>query len=275
MMNLKLLTLLVVCMVVHQTSFAQTDSLKFPDLNYPEYNGYKGKRNCDLPMAEAIFTPLARQVFNTPDEAQKMLFALEVLKDNCLSVAQIMKLGSLLGEENNRLNFLKKAAPYVYDLMHYGQATQILKTDGATNDFLRFARQQRQNGGNSNHSNNNNHGQNNNNNNNSNPTHITNTPCLSAISDAEYKALRRQVRRIFTNDLKVATAQRMIRKYRCLNVKQVKGILRLFHYENTSLRIAKFAYDYTVDKRNYMTLKRFFKLPSNRSSFTYFVNSRK
>jgi hypothetical protein len=98
---------------------------------------------------------------------------------------------------------------------------------------------------------------------------------LSAISDAEYKALRRQVRRIFTNDLKVATAQRMIRKYRCLNVKQVKGILRLFHYENTSLRIAKFAYDYTVDKKNYITLKRFFKLPSNRSSFTYFVNSRK
>lgn len=273
-MNLKLLTLLLVCMAWQQVSFAQTDSLKFPDLNYPEYNGYRGKRHCDLPMAEAIFMPLARQVFNTPDEAQKMLIALEVLKDNCLSVAQIMKLGSLLGEENNRLNFLKKAAPHVYDVMHYGQATQILKTDEATNAFLAFARQQRQGGGN-NHNNNNNHSNNNNNNNNSNPTHITNTPCLSAITDAEYRSMRKQIARVFTNDLKVATAQRMIRKYRCLNVKQVKGILRLFHYENTSLRVAKFAYDYTVDKKNYMELKRFFKLPSNRSSFTYFVDSRK
>ncbi|WP_299452637.1 DUF4476 domain-containing protein [uncultured Microscilla sp.] len=275
MMNLKLLIVCLICLVWQQASFAQTDSLKFPDLNYPDYNGYKGKRNCDLPMSEAIFIPLARQVFNTPDEAQKMLIALEVLKDNCLAVAQIMKLGSLLKDENNRLNFLKQAAPHVYDLLHYGQATQILQTSEATNAFLQFARKQRQSGGNNNHSNNNSNNNNNGNNNNSNPTNITHTPCLSAISEAEYKAMRRKVRRIYTNDMKEATAKRVIQQYRCLSVKQIRGVLRLFHYENASLRIAKFAYDYAVDKKNYMSLKRFFKFPSNRNSFTYFVNSRK
>lgn len=262
--------MLLVCIGWQQTTLAQTDSLKFPDLSYPEYNGYSGKRNCDLPMAEAIFIPLARQVFNTPDEAQKMLIALEVIKDNCLAVSQIMKLGSLLGEENNRLNFLKQAFPQVYDVLNYGQATQILKTDEATNAFLAHARAQTKNGGN-----NTNHHTNNNNPNNNNPTTITSTPCLSAINDADYKAMRKQIRRIFMNDLKVATAKRMFRQYRCLSVIQIKGILRLFNYETTSLSIAKFAYSYTVDKQNYLNLKRFFKLPHNRQRFVSFVNGQK
>ena len=269
-MKLKLFALLLVCIGWQETTFAQTDSLKFPDLNYPEYNGYKGKRNCDLPMADAIFIPLARQIFNTPDESQKMLISLEILKDNCLAVSQIMKLGSLLNEENNRLNFLKQAFSQVYDVLNYGQATQILKTDEATNAFLAHARAQAKNGGN-----NNNPNTHNNNPNNNNPTTITDTPCLSAISDVEYKAMRKKVRRIFSNELKITMAKKLLRQHRCLSVIQIKGVLRLFHYENTSLKIAKFAYSYAVDKQNYLNLKRFFKLPHNRQNFVYFVNSQK
>lgn len=273
-MKLKFLLFCIVALAWHQVTFGQADSLKFPDLNYPEYNGYNGVRNCDLPMAEAIFIPLARQVFNTQDEAQKMLIATEVLKDNCLSVAQIMKLGSLLGDDNNRLNFLKQARPHAYDLLNYGQASQILDGDETTNAFLKFVRSQKNNtGGNNNNSNNNN--SNNNNNNNNNPTVVTNTPCLSPISEAEFKTMRRRVRNIYSNSTKETTARRLLRQYRCLSVDQVKGILRQFNYEATALRVAKFAYDYTVDKKNYINLKRFFKFPNNRSNFVYFVNSRK
>ncbi|OJJ17915.1 hypothetical protein BKI52_29080 [marine bacterium AO1-C] len=275
-MKLKFLLLMIMSMVGQQVLFAQTDSLKFPDLNYPEYNGYNGVRNCDLPMAEAIFIPLARQVFNTQDEAQKMLIATEVLKDNCLSVGQIMKLGSLLGDDNNRLNFLKQARPHAYDVLNYGQASQILTGDDTTNAFLKFVRDQKSNtGGNNNSNNNNNPNNNNSNNNNNNPPVITNTPCLSPISEAEYKTMRRRVRNIYSNSVKESTARRLFQQYRCLSVEQIKGILKQFNYEETALRIAKFAYSYAVDKKNYISLKRFFKFPSNRNSFEYFVNSRK
>jgi len=276
-MKHQILLLVMMGLVWHQATFAQTDSLKFPDLSYPEYNGYKGIRNCDLPMAEAIFIPLARQVFNTQDEAQKMLIATEVLKDNCLSVSQIMKLGSLLGDDNNRLNFLKQAHPHAYDVLNYGQASQILTGDDTTNAFLAFVRNKKNNtGGNNNSNNNNNNNNNNPNNNNPNkPPVITNTPCLSPISEAEYKTMRRKVRNIYSNSIKESTARRLFRQYRCLSVDQIKGILKQFNYEETALRIAKFAYNYTVDKKNYMNLKRFFKFPSNRNSFEYFVNSRK
>ncbi len=276
MMKYLFLLLIITNLIGQQAGFAQTDSLKFPDLNYPEYNGYNGVRNCDLPMAEAIFIPLARQVFNTQDEAQKMLIATEVLKDNCLSVAQIMKLGSLLGDDNNRLNFLKQAHSHVYDALNYGQASQILERDDTTNAFLQFVRSQKNNsGGNNNNNNSNNNSNNNNSNNNNTPPKITNPPCLSPISEAEYKTMRRKVRNIYSNNIKESTARRLLQQYRCLSVVQVKGILRQFNYEETALRIAKFAYNYTVDKKNYMSLKRFFKFPSNRNSFVYFVNSQK
>lgn len=232
-MKLKFFALLIICLGCQGILRAQTDSLKFPELNYPEYNGYKGLRNCDLPMAEAIFIPLATQVFHTKDETQKVQLANEILKDNCLSTSQAMKLGSLFSEDNNRLNFLKQAYNHIYDVLNYGQATQILEKDETTNAFLKFVRtQKRQAGGNNNPINNNNPGNPGHNNNPNTPPVVTNTPCLSPISDPEYKLMRRKVRQIYTNDLKESTAKRMFRQHRCLSVTQIKGILRLFHYRN-------------------------------------------
>lgn len=56
---------------------------------------------------------------------------------------------------------------------------------------------------------------------------------------------------------------------------QVKELLALFSYEDSKLELAKYAYDYTVDKGNYFMVNEAFSYSSSKESLMDYIKNRK
>ena len=58
------------------------------------------------------------------------------------------------------------------------------------------------------------------------------------------------------------------------NATQVKELLALFSYEDSKLELAKYAYDYTVDKGNYFVVNEAFSYSSSKESLMDYIKNR-
>jgi|GEM_PF-6292820 len=72
---------------------------------------------------------------------------------------------------------------------------------------------------------------------------------------------------------RITTAKQVIQN-NCLLTPQVKDILRTLSFEQSRLEIAKFAYDFTVDQRNYYTINDVFQFESTISQLDEFMKSK-
>jgi hypothetical protein len=59
------------------------------------------------------------------------------------------------------------------------------------------------------------------------------------------------------------------------NAAQVKDLLALFSFENNKLELAKYAYDYTVDKGNYFMVNDAFSYSSSKEALMDYIKNRK
>ena len=56
---------------------------------------------------------------------------------------------------------------------------------------------------------------------------------------------------------------------------QIKQILGCFNFESTRLELAKFAYDYTLDREKYFTLNEAFSFPNSRQELSQYIESKR
>jgi hypothetical protein len=72
---------------------------------------------------------------------------------------------------------------------------------------------------------------------------------------------------------RITTAKQVIQN-NCLLTPQVKDILRTLSFEQSRLEIAKFAYDFTVDQRNFYSINDVFQFESTISQLDEFLKSK-
>ena len=59
------------------------------------------------------------------------------------------------------------------------------------------------------------------------------------------------------------------------NAAQIKELANIFSYENSKLDIAKFAYDYTIDKGNYFMVNDVFSYSSSKEALMEYIGTKK
>lgn len=233
---------------------APTPVMTFPVLNYPAVNMYNGSRNCDAYLAENDFMVFAQDIFNRQGENLRMDASLSLVSRTCLSVAQAMKIATLLSLENNRMEFLKSAYSRIFDEANYDQAQQVFNHQPNKFAFAEFLKAKRLAA--------------------LPPAPVVQPPAPCLVSSEQFRMLRETLAREGSSSSRVVIAKNQIPPMKCFTSQQMKEILNLYSSSIDRLDVAKFAYQYVTDKDNYfLTVSSLFNSSSDRENLSNFVAS--
>lgn len=73
---------------------------------------------------------------------------------------------------------------------------------------------------------------------------------------------------------KLRVAKQIIKTNQCLTVNQLVQILRLFDFDESRLKLAKFAYDYSYDLENYYKVNAVFDFESNKRKLDAYIQNK-
>lgn len=95
----------------------------------------------------------------------------------------------------------------------------------------------------------------------------------SCMTSGDFNAALSTIKKQNFEDTKLKTAKQ-VSTANCLNVDQVMQIANLCSFEDNKLEVAKFAYDYCIEPRNYFKLNCIFSFSSNGEEPSDYVQSR-
>lgn len=85
----------------------------------PPIPGYNGPYGCPYPMDPGAFQSARSSIQSKSFEDSKMTLAKQIIRSNCLSVAQVKEIMLLFSFEDTRLDFAKFAYQYTCDIGNY------------------------------------------------------------------------------------------------------------------------------------------------------------
>ncbi|MDO9511277.1 MAG: DUF4476 domain-containing protein [Bacteroidales bacterium] len=227
----------------------QVPVMNFPPYMYPVWEGYTGPRGCQMPVSAEDFNFLAFQVQQQNDENSRLNLAIDISRNNCLSVAHIMKLSSLIPMEQIRLNYLKAVSQFAFDQRNLEGAAQVLRQEILSNEFISFVRHNMPGVG-------------------FDPMPPIN-PCM--INDADFREMKSMIDKQSFNNTRLSMARQSIGARKCFTSHQILEIVKLMQYESSKMELAKFAYDYCLDREKYYVVTEAFSFESSKQDLLKFI----
>jgi len=221
-------------------------TLNFPALDYPDFENYQGPSNCNRPIRENEFIKLALQVSVNNSETNRMLLLTQIAQNNCISMSQAMKLASLLNSESNRLSFFRTAYLSIFDLNNLPFGSQLfahIPNKAAYNHFINQPVPG--------------------------PNPVAPPPCI--VGSDEFGQIKESISKESFNSTKLTLAKQIIRSKQCFSTWQVTEIVKLFSFDDTRLEIAKFAFDFTIDRENYYRVADAFAFSKSKEDLMEFL----
>ncbi len=223
-------------------------TIPFLPLNYPDYQSYMGPSGCHPPLSEPDFMMLAGEVFNQPTEGGRLLKANQLVGQNCLSTAQVMKIAGLLAQENNRLTLAKNAYAHTFDIANYLSFRQLLSHLPYRKELEQFI------------------------NANQIPPQPQQPPCM--VTRDEFGEVMASIKKQNFNNTRLTLAKQILSSRKCFTTQQIKDIVKLFDFEDSKLEIAKYAYDFCIDKQKYFTINDVFTYSSSVEELSKYIQSK-
>lgn len=216
----------------------------YANWTYPDTARITANKGCAGPVAkEIMFKPIGENVFKQPTDESKLVSIEQASAGNCLSMAQVMKLTSLITSEDIRLRALKSTFPHVYDQEHYPYAAAAFTTQPMKDQWMAFA-----------------------------STFLTPPPPPCVVTDPDFKKLHTDVQEKRFTDDKIS-AITMISKDRCFNVAQINTLALEFPFGDEKLKVMKMCYAKCPDQTNYYKLVDQLSFQSEKNNLTRFINS--
>jgi len=91
------------------------------------------------------------------------------------------------------------------------------------------------------------------------------------MNSSDFNAALKTIGNSSFDETKVSTAKAILSK-NCVSAEQVIKLCNLFSFEDSKLTIAKFAYRYTTDKKNYFKVNDVFSFSSSKEELNRFVS---
>ncbi len=95
-----------------------------------------------------------------------------------------------------------------------------------------------------------------------------------AIDKASFDQLKETIRKEAFDETRLKMAKQVV-STNYFNAVQVKELVNLFSFDDSKLALAKFAYDYTLDKGNYILVGDAFAFSSNKDALLNYISNRK
>jgi hypothetical protein len=213
----------------------------YPAWNYPDTARVTGSKGCAGPViSESAFTLIAGNVFRQPTDESKIVAIESASANNCLGMAQMMKLASMLSGDDNRMRVMKNGFAHVYDQEHYPSATALFSTQVKMDEWKNFC-----------------------------ILYLT-PPCV--VTNAEFVPLMAQIREKRFPDEKLALVK-LLAKDRCFNVAQLAQIGDEFAFDDNRMEIFKLCYAKCPDKQNYYLLVDKLTFSTDKDELRRFINA--
>jgi len=234
---------------VSSINYAQPAQVSwFPDIPYPDITNYSGVTGCQAPVSDKDFDEISKLFTIQHSDAERKAEGLKIVKSNCISFGQAMKLSTVFQLESNRLLFLKEIFPKIYDLENYTAATVVFDHIPYKNEWLSFG------------------------------TAIidsANAIPVCEVKAEEFSEIKNNIKDVSVNSTRVNLAKQILSTKKCFSTSQVKQIVELFSVESSRLEIALYAYDFCSDKENYYQLQGALSTTGSKNRLIEFINSKK
>lgn len=225
----------------------------FPDLNYPSPVGYKGVSGCILPMSDNDFMVLITTIVEQQGDVNRINTGTQFIQSNCVSMAQLMRLSTLIQLDMNRMKFLKQNLALCYDIQNFSFAEQVFSTQVYKNDWNAYGDATVKS---------------------LLPPPVPITP-VCVVTDSDMNSIVTNIKNLSFSSTKISTAKQIIQSKKCFTVIQMKSIVSLMDFEGDKLDVAKFGYDYTIDKQNYYQMTDVFDFDSSSNDLLAFLKTKR
>lgn len=214
----------------------------FPKLTYPSYANYNGVKGCAAPIPENDFMELAKLMNTYPSDDEKLIAGAVLMKENCLSMAQFMKLATLFKMESKKFSFMTTNYEKVYDRGNCSAALQLLTHEPYKQEWLSIC--------------------------NGNPPAEEKT---CAVNDKQMGEMLNKIDGANFPDDQLNVV-RMLNKDHCFSTEQVRKIIGEFSFPANKLDAAEILYPKCTDRDNYYKLKGEFSFPTYEADFMDMIN---
>lgn len=217
----------------------------FPSYTYPSYLNYTGKKGCAGPaVSEEVFKNLAKNVNNQPSNEAKFVNIQFAAEQNCLNMAQQMKLISLINDETIRLKIAKQIFSRVFDQDNYEYAKALFTNEANKTDWINHCKML-----------------------------MTPPPPVCTVTDADFKKLHNDIKAKTFTDEKM-TAFKLIAKDRCFNVEQIRTISKEFPFGDEKLTVFKTSYTKCTNQKDYYKLMDELSFSSEKDDLKAFIEKK-
>jgi len=214
-----------------------------PDANpavvYPLSSAYAGLTGCPSPAQDNIFEQALNSLNTQADDQSKMKQAQTLWQNNCFSVAQTLQMALLFQQEGARLQFLKNTANKVFDTGNLNYAEQVFPSENLKKDWNTWLAGR-------------------------NATVPTSEPELCSVSEETMSRIISSLKQQSVNSSKTNLAKQQISINKCFKARQVRSIVALISVESSRLEVMKYAYDFTIDKNEYLNILDVLSVQSSR-----------
>ncbi len=229
----------------------------FPEYDYPSYSNYNDESLCERPISEDEFDEVVVQILSLRDDDARIQAATRIAEANCLTVSQIMKLGSIIEKEQKRLEYLKRSYDRAYDVNNYSYGNQLFKDKVYLNEFDNFVKDRR-----SRTSRDDNRDR-------------RSTGGYCRISEQEMTEIIGSLKKQSFENTRLETVKQVVRAKQCFSVYQIKQLIDLFTFENNRLELAKFCYNYCTEKSDYYKLNSSFTFSGSVDELNKYIQSQR
>ncbi|MBP6732169.1 MAG: DUF4476 domain-containing protein [Chitinophagales bacterium] len=220
---------------------------------YPLCTNYNGSKGCPLPVSDKDFKVYAASVFSQPNDDLRIKAARDLVDKVCISMAQLMSITLSLDLETRRLTFMKEAFLRVYDLENYNYAAAVLSNELYRNDWMNYCKASL-----------------------TSTIVVTSPPApVCEVTQPELDEIKATVKKQSFSSTQLALVKQILNAKKCFKCSQIKQLMPVFSFEDDKMELARFAYDYTVDKNNYYTLTDAFSFSSSKEELLNFINLKK
>jgi hypothetical protein len=226
----------------------------FPAYNYPSYDDYENSR-CESPMNDEEFEDAVVEILSYRDDDTRIKGAVALAETNCMSVSQIMKLGCIIEKEQKRLEYMKRTYDYAYDVDNFSYGNQLFKEKTYLTDFDTFVKGRRtpdDRGGRGRR-----------------PEVIR-----CQVTDAEMSDIAVSLRKQSFDNTRMDVAKQVVRAKKCFSVTQIEQLMKNFDFDNTRLELAKFCYDYCINRSDYYKLNDLFAFSKSVDELNKYISER-
>lgn len=213
----------------------------FPAVFYPDTARTTASKGCAGPViTDRALQTIADNVFRQPTEESKIVAIESAYTQNCMSMAQQMKLASLLQNDDNRMRVLKNGFARVYDQEHYSSATALFSVPAKKDEWNNYC-----------------------------AAYLT-PPCV--VSAQDFTTCMQQIRAksMDSDQLEVV---KLLTVDRCFSVEQLKAITEEFTFDDERMVVCKLCYAKCTDKQNYYQLVDKMTFSSNKDELRRFIGA--